>query len=265
VPPALPCRVVPCPPPCRLQGVVYAGREDLTPDNYLSEVAVATDKRTLAEAIDGADVFLGLSVSRLGCGWLGSDAACTQLAVLLVPRRSAQTAERDKTLFCLSPCVPHIRATTTTTTARLATCSSQRCCCPWRATLSCLRAPTRCPRSTQTQVWRVFGSVCVCVCCGGTHPRRLLLWLAQPPSFILRTCLPVCAPCTPPLHTHAHTHTHARACTHARTHARTHTHTAAATRPDVIMATGRSDFPNQVNNVIAFPPLFRGALDCRAR
>jgi malic enzyme len=40
---------------------------------------------------------------------------------------------------------------------------------------------------------------------------------------------------------------------------------AIATRPDVIIATGRSDFPNQVNNVIAFPPLFRGALDCRAK
>lgn len=33
--------------------------------------------------------------------------------------------------------------------------------------------------------------------------------------------------------------------------------------PDVIMATGRSDFPNQVNNVLAFPGIFRGALDCR--
>lgn len=45
-----------------LQGVVYEGREDLTPDNYLTEVAVNTTKRTLQEAIDGADVFLGLSV-----------------------------------------------------------------------------------------------------------------------------------------------------------------------------------------------------------
>jgi len=35
-------------------------------------------------------------------------------------------------------------------------------------------------------------------------------------------------------------------------------------RPDVIMATGRSDFPNQINNVCAFPYMFRGALDCRA-
>lgn len=42
---------------------MYAGREDLTPDNYLTEVAVETDKRTLQEAVDGADVFLGLSVS----------------------------------------------------------------------------------------------------------------------------------------------------------------------------------------------------------
>lgn len=40
---------------------------------------------------------------------------------------------------------------------------------------------------------------------------------------------------------------------------------AYATRSDVIMATGRSDFPNQVNNVLAFPPMFRGALDCRAK
>ncbi len=35
-------------------------------------------------------------------------------------------------------------------------------------------------------------------------------------------------------------------------------------RPDVIMATGRSDYPNQVNNVICFPFIFRGALDVRA-
>lgn len=35
-------------------------------------------------------------------------------------------------------------------------------------------------------------------------------------------------------------------------------------RPDVIMATGRSDYPNQVNNVLGFPYIFRGALDVRA-
>jgi malate dehydrogenase (oxaloacetate-decarboxylating)(NADP+) len=39
---------------------------------------------------------------------------------------------------------------------------------------------------------------------------------------------------------------------------------AVEARPDVIMATGRSDFPNQVNNVLGFPFIFRGALDCRA-
>ena len=37
-----------------------------------------------------------------------------------------------------------------------------------------------------------------------------------------------------------------------------------AARPDAIMATGRSDFPNQVNNVLGFPFIFRGALDVRA-
>lgn len=36
-------------------------------------------------------------------------------------------------------------------------------------------------------------------------------------------------------------------------------------RPDAIMATGRSDFPNQVNNVLGFPFIFRGALDVRAK
>ncbi|MEK8089975.1 malic enzyme-like NAD(P)-binding protein [Thermithiobacillus plumbiphilus] len=41
--------------------------------------------------------------------------------------------------------------------------------------------------------------------------------------------------------------------------------TAKTLRPDVIMATGRSDFPNQVNNVLGFPFIFRGALDARAR
>ena len=39
---------------------------------------------------------------------------------------------------------------------------------------------------------------------------------------------------------------------------------AIATRKDIIMATGRSDFPNQVNNVLGFPYIFRGALDVRA-
>lgn len=38
-----------------------------------------------------------------------------------------------------------------------------------------------------------------------------------------------------------------------------------AARPDAIIATGRSDFPNQVNNVLCFPFIFRGALDVRAR
>ncbi|WP_205501523.1 NADP-dependent malic enzyme [Rufibacter psychrotolerans] len=40
--------------------------------------------------------------------------------------------------------------------------------------------------------------------------------------------------------------------------------TAMATRDDLIMATGRSDHPNQVNNVLGFPYIFRGALDVRA-
>ena len=39
---------------------------------------------------------------------------------------------------------------------------------------------------------------------------------------------------------------------------------AIASRPDIIMATGRSDHPNQVNNVLGFPYIFRGALDVRA-
>jgi malate dehydrogenase (oxaloacetate-decarboxylating)(NADP+) len=40
---------------------------------------------------------------------------------------------------------------------------------------------------------------------------------------------------------------------------------ATSVRNDLIMATGRSDYPNQVNNVLGFPFIFRGALDCRAR
>ncbi len=39
---------------------------------------------------------------------------------------------------------------------------------------------------------------------------------------------------------------------------------AMDSRPDVLMATGRSDYPNQINNVIGFPYIFRGALDVRA-
>jgi malate dehydrogenase (oxaloacetate-decarboxylating)(NADP+) len=40
---------------------------------------------------------------------------------------------------------------------------------------------------------------------------------------------------------------------------------AKAVRDDVIMATGRTDYPNQVNNVLCFPYIFRGALDCNAK
>ena len=40
---------------------------------------------------------------------------------------------------------------------------------------------------------------------------------------------------------------------------------ALAARDDLIMATGRSDYPNQVNNVLGFPFIFRGALDVRAK
>lgn len=39
---------------------------------------------------------------------------------------------------------------------------------------------------------------------------------------------------------------------------------AVESRPDLIFATGRSDFPNQINNVLGFPYIFRGALDCGA-
>lgn len=42
-------------------------------------------------------------------------------------------------------------------------------------------------------------------------------------------------------------------------------HEAIDARPDAIVATGRSDYPNQVNNVLGFPYIFRGALDTRAR
>jgi malate dehydrogenase (oxaloacetate-decarboxylating)(NADP+) len=40
---------------------------------------------------------------------------------------------------------------------------------------------------------------------------------------------------------------------------------ATEARKDIIMATGRTDYPNQVNNVLGFPYIFRGALDVRAR
>ena len=40
---------------------------------------------------------------------------------------------------------------------------------------------------------------------------------------------------------------------------------AMSARPDVLMATGRSDYPNQINNVIGFPYIFRGALDTQAK
>ena len=42
-------------------------------------------------------------------------------------------------------------------------------------------------------------------------------------------------------------------------------HPTVAHRYARVVATGRSDFPNQINNVLAFPGIFRGALDCGAR
>ncbi|MBI9033261.1 MAG: NADP-dependent malic enzyme [Bacteroidales bacterium] len=44
-----------------------------------------------------------------------------------------------------------------------------------------------------------------------------------------------------------------------------HYHEAVAIREDIIMGTGRSDYPNQINNVLGFPFIFRGALDVEAR
>ena len=40
---------------------------------------------------------------------------------------------------------------------------------------------------------------------------------------------------------------------------------AKQSRPDAIVGTGRSDYPNQINNLLGFPYIFRGALDVRAR
>ncbi|KAK9823565.1 hypothetical protein WJX72_003837 [[Myrmecia] bisecta] len=117
-----------------VQGVVYKGRPDLTADNYLTEVAIDTPLRTLQEAIQGADVFLGLSAGNL------------------------------------------------------------------------------------------------------LKPEMLLAMARDPVVF-------ACANPTPEIDYDL----------------------AKETRGDVIMATGRSDFPNQINNVCAFPYIFRGALDCRAK
>ena len=117
---------------CDSKGVVYQGRSDGM-NQWKSAHAVPTDKRTLAEAVEGADVFLGLSV------------------------KGALTPEMVKTM-----------------------------------------AP---------------------------HP--IIFALANPDPEI-----------TPP--------------------------DAKAVRADAIVATGRSDYPNQVNNVLGFPFIFRGALDVRA-
>lgn len=113
------------------QGVIHAGRENLNPFKF--SVAADTHKRTLAEAMDGADVFIGVS---------GPD--------LVTPEMLAVMAERP-VVFALSNPVPEIR-----------------------------------------------------------------------PEVAIQV------------------------------------------RDDLIMATGRSDYPNQVNNVLGFPFIFRGALDVRA-
>ena len=113
-----------------IKGVVYKGRGD---NNYLDEVAVDTDIRTLAEALQDADVFMGASAP----GVLKTD--------------MLQSMNRDPVIFAMANPVPEI-----------------------------------------------------------DYP------------------------------------------------------IAIRTRPDVIMGTGRSDYPNQINNVSAFPYIFRGALDTSA-
>ena len=114
------------------QGVIHAGRNDL--NEYKQAFAVTTDRRTLADAMDGADVFIGLS---------GPDLVSPEMLASMAPK---------PVVFALSNPDPEI---------------------------------------------------------------------------------------SPEL--------------------------ALATRDDLIMATGRSDYPNQVNNVLGFPFIFRGALDVRAR
>ena len=116
---------------CDRKGVIHKGRTDL--DQWKSAHAVETDKRTLADAVDGADVFLGLS-------------AAGALKPELV-----KTMASDPIIFAMA--------------------------------------------NPDPEIW--------------------------PPD-------------------------------------------AMKARPDAIMATGRSDFPNQVNNVLGFPFIFRGALDVRA-
>ena len=112
-------------------GVIHIGRKDLNP--YKWGVAADTEKRTLADAMDGADVFIGVS---------GPDLVSREMLAVMAPR---------PVVFALSNPVPEIRP-----------------------------------------------------------------------------------------------------------------EVAAEVRDDIIMATGRSDYPNQVNNVLGFPFIFRGALDVRA-
>src|SRR4051812_38264763 len=116
---------------CDRKGVIYRGRTDL--DQWKSPHAVDTDRRTLAEALKGADVFLGLSAANV------------------VSKDMVKTMAREPIIFAMANPDPEI----------------------------------------------------------------------SPPD-------------------------------------------AKAARPDAIVATGRSDYPNQVNNVLGFPFIFRGALDVRA-
>jgi malate dehydrogenase (oxaloacetate-decarboxylating)(NADP+) len=116
---------------CDRKGVIYKGRTDL--DQWKSAHAVETDKRTLAEALEGADVFLGLSAANV------------------LSKDMVKTMAKEPIIFAMA--------------------------------------------NPDPEIW--------------------------PPD-------------------------------------------AMEARPDAIIATGRSDFPNQVNNVLGFPFIFRGALDVRA-
>jgi malate dehydrogenase (oxaloacetate-decarboxylating)(NADP+) len=116
---------------CDRKGVIYKGRTDL--DQWKSAHAVDTDRRTLAEALEGADVFLGLSAANV------------------VSKEMVKSMAKEPVIFAMA--------------------------------------------NPDPEIW--------------------------PPD-------------------------------------------AMEARPDAIIATGRSDFPNQVNNVLGFPFIFRGALDVRA-
>ncbi|MFL6781984.1 MAG: malic enzyme-like NAD(P)-binding protein, partial [Sphingomicrobium sp.] len=181
---------------CDRKGVIHKGRTDI--DQWKSAHAVDTDARTLADAIEGADVFFGLSAANV------------------VSQDMVKSMAENPIIFAMANPDPEIRPEDAMAVRPDSIIATGRSDYP-------------------NQVNNVLGF-----------------------PFIFRGALDVRA-------TAINEEMKIAAARAIAELAREQVpEEVAAVRADAIMATGRSDYPNQINNVLGFPYIFRGALDVQA-